>query len=334
MPSSKRRSKRRAAKNGAPEVDHTNTSAVFRVKPSGKNSGTIKYKGFVTDKQKLGDEIVELEKVIHPEADIVGKHAIPIDRVDDYDMVGRIYRSNIIGSYLVLHSNLPVLYLTVEYARSIATGSLFQIYLSLKMEDDQRLEIVKEKNFNRFVNLYFSGEWNMTIECDPELKDMWREKLDEKLREEFLLEFHMDYEKNTEKQNMTDEEVLEHINTRVTEELKWYENIMEETPFEYSTLRNARKYLIDLAQDPRFHRLCDVGMFCRVINRRNEQNIEDDTYEIPDPDKVVRMGEVRQWMIENDELIMSDSSSSESDSEDNSENDSADNSGDNSEFDE
>jgi hypothetical protein len=312
MPSSGRRAaKRRAAKKGEPEVDHTNTSAVFRLRAQSNNHAVIKYKGFVTDQQRLGDEIVELEEVLHPEADIVGKHAIPIDMVDDYDMVGRIYRSNIVGSYIVFQSNYPLMYLTVEYTRSIATGSLLQIYLSIKMDEELKKEIVESKNVQRYNNLTFSGKWNLTVECDPELRELWREKMEEKIREEFLQEFHADYEDNEEKQRMSTEEILEWINSKVETEMAWYADLMEETPFEFKTMNRARQYFIDLAQDKRFHKLLEVGMYCRVLNRRNEQNIEDDTYEVPDPEKVVKMDDVRQQMIEDDELIMSDSSESE-----------------------
>jgi len=311
MPNSQRRAaKRKAAKNGEPEIDHTNTSAVFRLRPQGDNGAIIKYKGFVTDKQRLGDEIVELESVLHPDANIVGKHAIPIDMIGNYDMVGRIYRSNIIGSYIVLRSNYPLMYLTVEYSRTIATGSLLQIYLSLKMDDKMKKELVESKNFNRYNNLSFNGTWNLTIECDPELKQLWREKLEEKFREDFLQEFHSDYESNTVKQGMTAEDILELINDKVKSELEWYANIMEETPYEFKTMNRARQYFIDIARDSRFHRLLEVGMDCRILNRRNEQNIDDDIYEIPNPEKVVNMNDVRQRMIDDNELILSDSSES------------------------
>lgn len=324
MPSSRRKSKNTKNSNANAntndnnqntKVDHSKSSAVFRIKPLGKDSASIKYKGFVTETQRLGDEIVELETPLHPEANVVGKHAIPIDRIDDYEMLGRIYRSNIIDSYIVLHNNYPVIYLTIEYAKSIATGSLLQIYLSLKMDKEQKKEITKFGKLQRYVNLQYTGTWNLTMECDPELKELWREKLEEKLRDEYLEEFHIDYETNEEKQQMDPQDILVLINDRVQKEIEWYASIMEETPYNFKNMRNARQYFIDLAQDPRFLKLLKVAMYCRILNRRNESNIEDDIYEIPDPDKVVKMDDVRKKMIEDDELIVSDSESEQSTSQ-------------------
>jgi hypothetical protein len=315
MPSKTRtKSKRKAAKAQAKE-DHQNTSAVFRIKPLSCNRAQIKYKGWVTDQQKLGDEIIELDEVVHPEPEIVGKHAIPIKQIGDYDMLGRIYRSNIVGSYIVNESNYPVLFLTVEYARSIATGSLLQIYLSIRMDKDYKDEINKSKKYEQYKNLHFGGTWNLSMECDPELKELWREKITETLKEDALLEFHSDYETNEEKQSMTTDGILEWIDGRVNDEIKWYEAVMEEREFKFRTVNRTKNYFVEFAQDPRFYKLLDVAMYCRVLNRRNEQNIDDDTYDIPDPDKVVNMNNVRQQMMENDELVMSDSSDS-SDSSD------------------
>ena len=310
MPSSKRKARRNAAKKGIPEVDHNKSSAVFRIRPIGKNDAIIKYKGFVTERERLGDEIVELETPLHPEANLVGKHAIPIKPIGEYDMIGRIYRSNIIGSYVVLHNNFPVMYLTVEYMRSIATGSLLQIYMSIRMSKEQKKEITESGNFKRYIDLQYTGEWNLTIECDPELKQLWKEKMEEMLRDEFLQEFHADFETNEEKQNMNTEDVMNLVNARVAKEIEWYASIMEERPYDFKNMYTARQYFIDLTQDPRFLKLLNVAMDCRVINRRNEANIEEDVYEIPDPDKVVKMDDVRQKMIDNDELISDSDESS------------------------
>lgn len=295
-------------KGGAKREKHKNTEAVFRIKSLGGSRVAIKYKGTLTEEQKLGDETVELDEVIHPDHEVVGKHAIPIDNIGSYEMLGRIYRSNIIGSYIVLESNYPVIFLTVEYSRSFVSGSLLQIYLSVKMDQDQKIAINKSKKYATYKDLQFSGTWNLTIECDPELKELWKEKIENVLKEEVLEEFHSDYEENKEKHEMKPEDLLELINNKVNSQLKWYEDIMSETTFKFVTLKRARNYLIDLAQDPRLQKLLKIGMDCRILNRRAEQNMENgDEYIPPNPDKVVRLSDVRQKMLDDGELILSDS---------------------------
>lgn len=313
-PKSSNRKSKRAQKKEAKE-SHQNSSAVFRINSLGGSRACIKYKGFITDKELLGDEIVELDEVLHHDADIVGKHAIPIKGIESYDMLGRIYRSNIVGSYIILEANYPVMYLTVEYTKAIVSGSLLQIYLSIKMDQKEKIEINKSKKYEKYKNLQFSGTWGLTIECDPELKELWREKITEVLKEDALNAFHFDYEENKDKQAMKTDEILEWIDNKVNTDLEWYEDLMKDTPFEFKTLKRARNYFIELAQDPRLHKLLVVAMDCRILNRRNEQKIEDDNYEIPNPENVVNLGDLRKQMMEDDELIMSNSSESSESSE-------------------
>lgn len=312
---SKKRSKRDAKRDAKRNIKeaHDNTSAVFRIRPSGTGMAQIKYKGFITAGEKLGDEVIEFDEVIHPESDIVGKYAIPIKRIDSYDMLGRIYRSNIVGSYIVLQSNYPLMFLTIEYSKTIVTGSLLQIYLSIEMEHEHKLEINKSKKYEQYRNLTFSGKWNLTMECDDELKELWREKLEPIVKEEALQKYHEDYEENEEKQRMSVSETLEWIVNYKEERMKWYENLIEnKTDFSFRTVKRARNYFIDLAQDPRLHALLKIAMDCRILNRRKEHNIGDDTYEIPE--KVTNMADIRQKMIDDDELITSYSDSVDSSS--------------------
>jgi len=287
---------------------HKQTSAVFRIKPLAGNRAVIAYKGVVTVDQKLGDEIVELEKPMHPDADVVGKHALPIKRVDDYDILGRIYRSNIVGSYIVLEDNYPVMYLTVEYSRTIVTGSLFQIYVSIKMGHDQKLEINQAKKYERYRNLEFAGQWNVSIECDKELKELWRPKMIDILTEDALIEFHADYATNPAKQSMLEGDVLEWIDRKVNSDIVWYESVMSGSlQFEYKSISKIRNYLIELSQDPRLYNLIKVAMECRIINRRNESNIDEEYNTFVVPEKIINMKDIRQQMIDADELILDDS---------------------------
>lgn len=256
-------------------IDHQNTSAVFRIKPISGSSVCLKYKGIVTEVQKLGDEIVELDSIMHIEPEVVGKHAIQLESIDSYEMLGRIYRSNIVGSYVVLKSNYPVIYLTIEFNKSIVSGSLLQIYVSIEMDEEQKKSINSSKKYSKYNDLTFSGKWNISIECDPELREMYRS------------------------------EILKIDPANI----EWYDNIMSYQPFEFRTIKKTRDYLINLSKDDKFSKLLKIAMDCRVLNRRREHNIRDDAYEAPDPDKVVHLADVREIMKQNDELLEDSDSS-------------------------
>src|SRR5579863_6141264 len=93
---------------------------VFRIKPEKRSSSCIvKYVGYVIDDEKIGDEVVELDKPIHPEYEVFGRHTIPFKKIGEFNMLGRLYRCNIVGSHIVMSSRYPLMYLTVEYDRPL-----------------------------------------------------------------------------------------------------------------------------------------------------------------------------------------------------------------------
>ena len=107
-------------------TDNKNQTTVFRLKPeSHTNRAVIKYVGKLTGDEKLGDEIVELDKTLHPDSLVVGKHAIPMKKIDSFDILGRLYRCNIVSNHIVVSRRYPLMYLTVEYERPLVSGPLF-----------------------------------------------------------------------------------------------------------------------------------------------------------------------------------------------------------------
>lgn len=279
---------------------NNNAIAVFRIKPLYGGSSIIKYVGYLTDAERLGDEVIELDKILHENSEIYGNNAIPLKKTDNYDMVGRLYRSNINGSYIVFKSEYPVLYLTVEYYKSIVSGSLFQIHISTKMSDELKKNIsdkIIEKRKNNiqkgkktggeyaiYKDLQFDGQWSISIECDAELKELWQEKMTELLKNEY------------------GETINETNNNSVIEnEMKWYHELFNSYPYKFITLSRAQDYLFKLLNSEKLNRLIKVALECRIINRRNQYGITDEIYEVPE--KINNLDNIKKQMIDNDELI-------------------------------
>ena len=106
----------------------------FRIKPDTiENRATIKYVGSIKEGEKVIDEQLEIENSIN---------TIPIViEESSYDVSGRIYKSNIIGSHIVYSHRYPVVYLDISYDKTIVSGSLFQIFYSIQINHEEKKKI-------------------------------------------------------------------------------------------------------------------------------------------------------------------------------------------------
>lgn len=275
-------------------------SAVFRLKPKNyDNKATIKYIGIIDDEEKLVDEIVELDKVIHPDYQTVGKNAIPIHDIGEYEMIGRIYRCNIIGTHLVMDTRYPLMYLNIEYSRPMVSGSLVQIFLSIDMNKEEKNLI---KKIPHYVNLQFSGQWVQHIDCDDEFKENYEFMLKDMLENDGAIELN---DKLNDKLNniISDEQIIEWINNYVSKEREFYDNLLKDHNKNFISIKNMRDYYIELCQSAKFYKFLKIAMKCRDIHRKKEAGIEDDEPYII-PDNITKLSDIKQQMIDNDELII------------------------------
>lgn len=55
-------------------------------------------------------------------------------RSGNFEIMGRLFRCNIVGTHIVVSSRYPIIYLNVHYDRPMVSGSLFQIFFSIDMD--------------------------------------------------------------------------------------------------------------------------------------------------------------------------------------------------------
>jgi hypothetical protein len=290
------------------KTDRYDKSApVFRLKPINRsNQAIIKYVGFLSDGEKLGDEIIELDRPMHPEFTIYGKHAIPIKKIGNFEMLGRIYRCNIVGTHIVVSRRYPLLYLTVQYERPMVNGSLFQLFVSIDIDKDQKEKVKEHK---KYVDLQFSGTWYQHIDCDDELVQNYDRYLMEMLENEATEKFYKsDDPLIVEQRNrLTDEEVVEWIDRYVENEKVFYDSLMKEHKIEFQTIEKARDHFIKLCTSDRFYKFLQIAVRCRELHRRKEYKI-DETTDYVVPKNVTKLDEIKKSMIENNELILNEES--------------------------
>jgi hypothetical protein len=284
------------------EKKHDNIVPAFRLKPENRsNRCVIRYVGSIAKTDKLCDELVELDKPLHPEPDVFGKNSIPIKKIGDYDMFGNIYQSNIIGSYIVLGTRYPLIYLNVEYRRTVVTGSIFQLVIAIDMNKDEKKAI---KDNKKYVNLSFTGTWAQYIDADEELVKMYEPMIDKMLEDEGSKLFYSEEGDKIlpNKEDMNEDEIAEWIEKWIANEKKFYTDIVKGCPFEFKSMNSAKKYLIDICQSEKFYKLLCIAMKCREIHRKRERNIEDDSeYQIPK--YITNLSDIKKQLLANNELI-------------------------------
>lgn len=282
------------------------STPVFRIKPDGATTAVIKYVGILNENEKLGDEIVELDKPLHPDYTIVGKHAIPFKKINDFDMIGRIYRCNIVGTHIIMSNKYPVIYIDIGYDKSIVTGSLLQIFYCIDMDKDEKKGIKELKEHKKYIDLRFTGTWHRHIDCDDELRTNYEKMITEMLENEAVEQIYKSKDQNVieKTSSMTDEQILELIDMYVKTEKPYYDSILNDTSIEYRSLNKLRDDLINMCNTERFNKFLIIAMRCRQLHRKKERGISEDDTDYTIPKNIIKLSDIAQKMIDDDELLL------------------------------
>lgn len=274
---------------------------VFRISPRNRsNDVMIKYVGTVHDSEKLGDEIVELDRPIHHDHDVYGRHSIPIKRIGEYEIVGRIYRCNIIADHLIKQNTYPYIYLNVGYDRALVSGSLLQLYLTFEMDMNEKKKITTPQ---QYIERTVGGRWRLQIDCEESMLQNYDKLLRKNFEDQMIREF-------VNKQIIEDSAITQTITPTITQTItrmvnekmdrinKWIRG----DNFIFSTKDGARDGLIELAQSDDFYQLLVVAMKCRELTRRKESHLDDDSQYIV-PLKITRMCNLADELVDSNEFI-------------------------------
>lgn len=285
------------------DTKFSKTTPVFRIKPLGTNRAVIKHVGYLNDGERLGDEVVELDKPTHPDAIAEGKNVIPIKNIGDFTITGRLFRCNIVGAHIIASRRYPLMYLDIHYDRTFVSGSLLQIFFSLDMNWEEKKAI---KNNANYVNLQYSGKWYMHIDCDDEMKENFEKFLLQVLEDDALDKLYNDNNPETKekREKITEDDAVDLANKYVKDNRTFYDELMKEKEMEFKSIRKTRDMFVELCQSEKFYNFLKIAMKCREIYRRKQAGIDDndDIYVVPK--KITKIQSIQDKMISSGELII------------------------------
>lgn len=272
---------------------------VFRINPRNRsNTVSIKYVGIINGSEKLGDEIVELDRPIHHDHDVYGKHSIPIKRIGEYEIVGRIYRCNIIADHLIKQTNYPYIYLNVGYDRALVSGSLIQLYLTFEMDMNEKKKITIPQ---QYIDRTVCGSWRLQIDCEESMLQNYDKLLRKNFEEQLIRKLATP---NTPTDSVLPYSALTYstIGQMVDDKMKRINDLIRGCQFIFDTKDGARNHLIELSQSDNFYQLLVVAMKCRELTRRKESHLDDDSQYVV-PSKITKMCNLADELVNNNEFI-------------------------------
>ena len=265
--------------------DHSDTQAVFRMKPKPHSSECeIKHVGYLLKDQQLGDEQVDITTSSEMQEEY-GKNVYHVGKFKKYDVFFSLYKTNMIGSYLANNRVLPVYNISFMYKKSIVMGYLFDIYVYFDIKPES---YVKLGTLKSLVNACVDGRYLMKLEGDIELFDN-KDKLYDNIDNSVLLDI-----ANLDINNIKEEEVIEKVNKLTADKKKYYDNLLNGV--DIGVFINNHKFInnviMPLLLDKNMHDLINYAIDIREEKRRKELNAMEGEYKIPD--KVIDLKKVKE----------------------------------------
>jgi hypothetical protein len=271
--------------NNTEQTDHTETEAVFRLKPQPHNKiCEIKHVGYLKKNEQLGDEVVEIDTTKEMQEQF-GKNVYHVGKFKGYEVFFTIYRTNMLGSYLINKSILPVYNISVMYQKNIVMGYLFDVFIFF---DINRSSYVKLSTLKTIVNSQVDGRFMCQIKGDEELITN-KEKLFSDIEEQVMKEI-----ANNIDMNKPEEEIMKIYNKRVLDKRNYYTGMFDGV--DVGTFTNNNKFVKDtimpILKDDDFKDIINYAIYIREEKRRKELNAMEGEYKIPE--KVIKLNEIKE----------------------------------------
>jgi len=275
--------------------DDVSFEAVFRLKPNRTEPDEIancdiKFVGYISPTDKLGDEVIEIETT-ELEQKALGKNTHLLGKINGYDITVNVYRNNIVGNYLISNRNLPVCSLQFMYAKNIVVGYLFNIFIYFVLDPQKNVFLTSPKSY---VGAKVYGKYVMILDSDKEISDNLN-KLDNKIEEYATEDIALEIGNN----NLTEEELINLINKNIEEKKEFYNMLIKGKEVNYK--KNIKKFaednLIPIYKNKHITGLIKFALDMRAKKRIKEYGGFEGEYKIPD--KVLNLNDIKK----NPELI-------------------------------
>jgi len=264
----------------------SNLMAVFRLKPLNRtNTAEIKYVGTCKETDKLGDEIIEI-KTDDNMIEKYGKFVDHVCTINGYDVVACVYKCNIMGSYMLQSTRLPVYNVQIIYKRTLVTGVLMSIYVLFNMTEESKKSL---KTPGSYINARVEGNYTIELDGDDGLEDRIRE------------ETYKTIEKNVMESIITNdlsddnmEHYAEEIDRTLTAKINQCERLLNSIKLPVFPNENiiVSNYLQDIYRNDYFKYIIASALTLREDSRRRDMKAQEEEYEIPT--NVININQVKE----------------------------------------
>jgi hypothetical protein len=270
---------------------------VFRLKPIRNDPEDIsecyiKHVGYITSKENLGDEVIELKTTPYEQTKY-GKNIHTLGNINGYDITVRMYRNNMTGYYMINSKLLPVCSLQFMYSKSIVTGYLFNIFIYLLL-DPRTIEFLKDAK--SYVGARVNGKYVLILDSEDELNKNV-DALYNGVCESFATE-QLASELN-DNINMSEEELLVKLKNIIEEKKIFYKSLID--GYVITHFKNINQFveenLTPIYNNKHFIDIIKFALGERQKKRAKEYKAYDKEYKLPE--KVLKLSDYQN----NPELI-------------------------------
>lgn len=197
---------------------------VMKIKPVGLNHARCGFVDAITEDERTVDEVIELEdsKLI---------------TIGEYELNIMPKRCNVVATYILNHTKIPVYAVSVIYSKKFVAGQLLTLYIFFDMEEESRQKLIKSQVIK---NQMVRGKYVIELISDDGLLASVLERRKKELVDELLLEYLQTHGENEEEMNL----FMNTIDNKIEERLDQYRNLY--TPIEFTEDDSiSQKRLID-----------------------------------------------------------------------------------------
>ena len=255
---------------------------VFRLKPKRNDSDElgsceIKHVGFVNENEKLGDEPLEFPEKDSNKDSQKKKLILSLGIIDGYNISVRAYRMNITGYFMVNSNLLPVCCLQFLYSKAILSGSLFTIFIYLKLDKFKNSFLTKPQSY---VGATVYGNYVMILDTDKEINATHLEELNNIYCEKYAIE---DIAVLLKKEELSEEEIVKKIKKNTEEKKEFYNKLFAGIKIDsfYNFDNLLKDHLIKTITSSHFPGLIKYALYIRSKKRNEQYNAYSKKYVIP-----------------------------------------------------
>ena len=267
------------------ESEFENHVPVFRLKPINNESGKIAHVGYVTNTDKLLDELMdpglsEGDSLYNKDS---GKNTLYFGKFGKYHITANIYKCNLSGQFVLDNKIYPLYYINVYYKSTVVSGSLFEYYFTFNMNNESKRLLTDPK---KYKDAEVTGSYSHRISIGDEVRN---NKYD--LFSEFLAKKYGEV--------ISKNDTCEIKKTKAEEDALTYDYLFDEHQYTYAyvSATKIKGLFMKLCHSEKFCDLISVALSARDKDRRDQAGLDsDEEFQIPDEKNVIVMG--------NDEDIM------------------------------